>query len=403
MEGQKSFVPVAREIALKKSVSECMKSSGIGVASSGKVVGGLAVKKIIAGLAVAVALGGGGYALISNLGNGNGSVGFVDSQNKNEADDPKLNIDDEDIIKSGTSGDVSWVYTEDKELIIYGEGAMCDYVPLEEGDVHNENLPENKSSWHKYDIEKIIIKEGVTHVGANAFDCFGVFYTTEVEIMMADSVTSIGEAAFCNMRYVKSLELSKNIKEIPANCFAFNTVPEIIIPDSVEKIGAYAFSNASKIKELDIPDSVTEIGEWAFFSCHDLERVTLSENLTVMEKALFYYCYSLTECEIPNSVVEIKSSVFGDCRSLTEMVIPESVQTIESGIFNGCENLESIYIYSMSQEIPNTLSIDPSDDGGVDLLGARSPKIYCKEGSGAHNKLLEMEEDGYIADYEIIK
>ncbi len=411
-EAQNTAATVVPDTFATKVVAEGMKSvsssnAGIGatvVAGVGKTVGGVAVKKIIVGLAVMVALGGGGVVLVSALSNqSNNEKPENEIVYENEADDPNMNVDEEDIVERGTSGDVNWVYTEDKELIIYGQGAMCDYMNLEEDDVNNEDLPDNKSSFHKMQIEKIIIKEGVTHVGANAFDCFGVYYQDEVEIMMADSVTSLGEAAFANMRYVKSIELSSNIKVIPKDCFAYNAAYEIVIHDGIERIEEYAFSNTSNLKEITIPDSVNYIGKWAFFGCSNLENITLPEGLTVIEEALFYHCYNLKECNIPSTVVEIKDSVFADCRSLTEIVIPENVQTIDGGLFYGCENLETIYIYSMSQEIPDPLSISSNSTGGVDMFGANSPTIYCKEGSGVHNSILEMEEYGYFADYVLIK
>ena len=54
---------------------------------------------------------------------------------------------------------------------------------------------------------------------------------------------------------------------------------EVIIPDKVKVIGAYAFNKCEKLKSVVIPDSVTDIENWAFFVCTGLmERPMILKN-----------------------------------------------------------------------------------------------------------------------------
>ena len=71
-----------------------------------------------------------------------------------------------------------------------------------------------------------------------------------------------------------------------------------------------------KIAEVVIPDSVTKIGDGAF-----------------------QYCESLTSVVIPDSVTEIGEEAFEGCTSLTSVVIPDSVTEIGEEAFEGagCE------------------------------------------------------------------
>ena len=43
--------------------------------------------------------------------------------------------------------------------------------------------------------------------------------------------------------------------------------PNVVIPDSVTRIGGWAFSGCTGLTSIVIPDSVTSIGDWAFSGC----------------------------------------------------------------------------------------------------------------------------------------
>lgn len=53
---------------------------------------------------------------------------------------------------------------------------------------------------------------------------------------------------------------------------------EVIIPESVTSIGDNAFYNCTNLSRAVIPENVTAIGEKAFFGCKKLAELTLSTN-----------------------------------------------------------------------------------------------------------------------------
>ena len=190
-------------------------------------------------------------------------------------------------VESGTCGEnVNWTLDADGTLTISGTGAMANY-----------NIDDDyaiRAPWYGSLVKTVIIKNGVT---------------------------SIGDYAFHNSRYLTS----------------------VTIPASVTSIGNHAFHNCPSLTSVTIPASVTSIGISVFNGCESLTSVTIPNGVTSIGGWMFYGCSSLTRVTIPNSVTSIGNSVFEDCTSLTSVTIPNSVTSIGYSAFSGCSALTDVY------------------------------------------------------------
>lgn len=204
-----------------------------------------------------------------------------------------------------------------------------------------------------------------------------------------------------NIRKIKNMTLGENLKRIGEKAFYRCSLSALTIPDSVESIGAYAFagvlldhvgcfSNPNRMVSLDL-GSVKTIGDYAFFLCTELKEIVIPDtvesigagafssdctgvadglgNFTNLEKVVignsvktigeraFYRNMKLTEVVIPDSVESIGKEAFGTIiwyeigmSSLTKVTIGKNVKSIGENVFSDCTALTTIVYHGTAEE-----------------------------------------------------
>lgn len=259
---------------------------------------------------------------------------------------------------SGKCGDnLTWMLDEEGTLTVSGTGDMYEYT------YGSDSI--GTHPWHswKWDIQKVIIEDGVTSVGDCAF--WNVPYLTEVTL--GDDVSYIGEQAFCECSNLSSIHIGKGLQSTGKLAFFdCDSLSSVYVSDfvswcevdkdfdaeygnplgdwsraTVERDVTLYIDGIAVEGDLVIPDGITKISSHAFADCHGITSVTLPEGLSYIEAGAFSNCDNLTSVTIPKTLTALGG--FSGC-GFTEFIVPEWITSLEDGAFAGCANLKSVQL-----------------------------------------------------------
>jgi len=166
---------------------------------------------------------------------------------------------------------------------------------------------------------------GVTEFEEKVFWGFGYYYQLET-LIVADGVEKIGKAAFSCFKHLVSASLPDSVSEIGDDIFAgCDLLSSVSLPKNLTKINGM-FHKCKSLKHIDIPDTVTQIDNWAFCNCDSLESVKLPEGLLEVGVHSFEHCISLKSIRIPKNVVKIWPRAFEGCTALTSIEFDGTVE-----------------------------------------------------------------------------
>ena len=168
-----------------------------------------------------------------------------------------------------------------------------------------------------------------------------------------EGITTIGDKSFYNV-WIKSLALPETLTKIGSYAFLYcENIPVVVLPDSIVDVGVGAFSCCRSLKSVELSAGMTEIGEGVFSNDEKLSSVLLKDGLTKIGKEAFSGCGSLPKITLPSSLVEIDNYAFCQCKKLSEIVIPENVKAIGIEAFSGCSMLARVVLPAGIESISN--------------------------------------------------
>lgn len=130
------------------------------------------------------------------------------------------------------------------------------------------------------------------------------------EVVMPESVKVIRNEAFSCCKYLKKINLSKNLQKI------------------TNQLGNNAcFKKCESLKGIEIPAGIKEIPNMMFFGCSELSEVVFHDGLEVIGASAFASCRKLKKVSLPETVKRIKrwAMAYVDELHLASNVIPDGL------------------------------------------------------------------------------
>ena len=199
------------------------------------------------------------------------------------------------------------------------------------------------------------------------------------------------KAPFLNCTHLTTIHLSPTVKRL-TGFTGCTGLKELVIPNTVERIGNYAFAGCTGLTSIVIPESVKEIGDHAFEDCTNITSIEIKgKALLKIGAQAFKSCHKLASINIPDSVQDLGNGAFAYCKELTNVVLPPKLKTLRAGgvfgLFMYCKKLQSIVIPDGVEEIPSS-----SFDGCSQLESVTIPESVKEIGLDAFKDCASLKE-----------
>ena len=156
----------------------------------------------------------------------------------------------------GGADHIDWTL-ENGVLTITGEGDMPDYNGL-----WMEDNPEEYREGREY---------------APWADQMG-----EIEyVVLSEGITSVGDNAFIGAENLKEVEWSPTLHRIGWNAFHGTGLEGVVLPYTVETIDHWAFAECRQLKHVELSYRLSELKAGTFMNCESLENVVIRPYTTI--------------------------------------------------------------------------------------------------------------------------
>ena len=241
------------------------------------------------------------------------------------------------------SGKVEAADKQTTTVTINGVTANIEYTVNSNGDIEDLVCKNASDLSGKVVIPATIDEKKVVSLGSDAFRNA----TNITEIVIPDTLTKIGLRSFSDCTGLTKIDLGKGVTSIQGAAFRnCKGLISITIPKSVKSNETVIapFENCTNITKVVFEDGITEIPQCICRGLTGITEVTIPDSVTYVDYLAFADCTNLKKINWGKGVTSIAGAAFKNCTGLTSITIPKSVKSNESIIaqFEGCTNITSV-------------------------------------------------------------
>jgi|GEM_PF-5041394 hypothetical protein len=288
------------------------------------------------------------------------------------------------------------------------------------------------------------IPDGVENMGKMAFkDC------KELKtVVIGNGLRTIPERAFDHCSVLRSVTFGNSVEKIMECAFQCTDLREVMIPNSVTTIGDGAFISCASLETLELPSGLTSIGRYAFEDCSSLKKVCSyatappvcgaddsfrpsadcvlhipKKTKEVYKESIGWKNFAYLEDDLPNenyvgaTDITLDSNTLrlkiGDSYQLAATVLPENAtdksviwsssdskvaSVSDNGLVKGLKEGHAT-ITATCDGISATCDIEVTDFSGITSVatnGANSVEVYTLQGQKIDRPLASLETGIYI-------
>lgn len=276
------------------------------------------------------------------------------------------------------------------------------------GNYGDDEIPRNAMEG-KTSLQRLVLPDQLRYIHVAAFaDCN---YLTG-SLIIPEGVTDIraGAFAYCNSLTGK-LSLPTTLRNLGDGFndeFWFGGVfrgcgftGELIIPNNVEVIGAYAFYECRGFSgELRLPEKLIDLQESAFGDCLNLTgSLEIPQGITTIYESTFAGCGFNGTLTLHDGITAIGNRAFENCAFKGELILPKDLVVVADQVFYGCD-------FSGVLKLPEGLARigDRAFANNWRLMGVLEiPENVLSIGAGAFANCRSIEGLVFPANLEVIR
>lgn len=149
------------------------------------------------------------------------------------------------------------------------------------------------------------------------------------KITLPETITKIGEYAFYACEALEDVNIPNGVKVIENSTFRGTNFEVLELPESVERLADYSLSFGG-FKVVKLPRGLVKIGQEAFTVCQNIEKIEIPERIKTILHGTFWRCERLKEVVLPDGMEMIKARAFWNCPELETINLPASIKKIEN-------------------------------------------------------------------------
>lgn len=191
---------------------------------------------------------------------------------------------------------------------------------------------------------------GIRSIAGGAFESSDTLRS----IVIDDSVEEIGKYAFADCSSLVLAVLPEGLEELSEGVFAgCCSLEHLKLPKGFRRIGQYALLGCGKLVEISIPDTVTSIGEDALAGTGWYQEAEKQGDLLILDGFLIGWTKDEEQLVIPDNlgIVRTADCALGWKEKLERVVLPEGLTALGEKTFFFCRNLSEIEFPDSIEEI----------------------------------------------------